>query len=354
MWYNGLRMATSEYVALGIVLGVALGAAQAAPQQGDFGARAGINDRPQVNNAGNATSVPGGVSQVQTTGLLPCPFEALSVDHQKYLSDLLSYWENSTQQIDRFRCKFNRWDYDPVWGPKPDPQTGEMQAMYISTGEIKYQVPDKAMYEVTGMWEFQAGDAATEKKSEFVEVSSETYDKLITDGKASFQFDVATKQVRRIPIPPEMQGKTIADGPIPFIFGAKAEKMKSRYWIRVITPTEAQKAGEYWLEAYPKSLQDKQEFSRVKVILDKQFLPKAVEIYATDYDEVRNRKSQTYVFEQRKINESNLSLFRILDRPFYEPTIPGGWQMVDVNLNQPGVATGGPTTNSGQTGNLNR
>ena len=54
MWYNGLRMATSEYVALGIVLGVALGAAQAAPQQGDFGARAGINDRPQVNNAGNA------------------------------------------------------------------------------------------------------------------------------------------------------------------------------------------------------------------------------------------------------------------------------------------------------------
>ena len=37
MWYNGLRMATSEYVALGIVLGVALGAAQAAPQQETLG-----------------------------------------------------------------------------------------------------------------------------------------------------------------------------------------------------------------------------------------------------------------------------------------------------------------------------
>lgn len=352
MWHFGLRLAAGGFVSLGI----ALGSAQALPQQGTQGS-VGNGDVPVVGVqgpiAGPAVGTPAGITQ-PANGNLPRPFEPLTEDHQKYLFDLLTYWENSTQQIERFRCKFNRWDYDPIWGPKPDPKTGEMQAMYIATGEIKYEVPDKAMYEVTGMWEFQAGNANEGTKSEFVEVSNEAFDKWITDGKASFQYDVATKQVRRIPIPPEMQGKTIADGPIPFIFGAKADKMKSRYWIRVITPTEAQKAGEYWLEAYPKTTQDAQEFSRVKVILDKQFLPKAVEIYATDYDEIRNRKSQTYVFEERKINESNLSLFKILDRPFYQPSIPSGWQMVDVNLNQPGVASGGPDAPAGQGVNLNR
>ena len=34
-----------------------------------------------------------------------------------------------------------------------------------------------------------------------------------------------------------MRGEAIADGPIPFISGAKADKMKQRYWIRDITPT---------------------------------------------------------------------------------------------------------------------
>ena len=45
-----------------------------------------------------------------------------------------------------------------------------------------------------------------------------------------------------------MQGEAIADGPIPFIFGAKVDKMKQRYWIRDITPKE-EIGKRTWLEA---------------------------------------------------------------------------------------------------------
>ena len=71
-----------------------------------------------------------------------------------------------------------------------------------------------------------------------------------------------------------MQGKAIVDGPLPFLFGAKADKIKARYWLRVITPSDAK--GEYWLEAWPKSRYDSANFQRVEIILDeKDYLPKA-------------------------------------------------------------------------------
>ena len=48
----------------------------------------------------------------------------------------------------------------------------------------------------------------------------------------------AEKKLKVHPLPKEMQGEAIADGPVPFIFGAKADKMKQRYWIRDVTPKE--------------------------------------------------------------------------------------------------------------------
>ena len=58
-------------------------------------------------------------------------------------------------------------------------------------------------------------------------------------------------------LPPELQGKAIVDGPLPFLFGAKAETIKARYWIRVLPETGN---GKFWLEAVPKSRQDVQNF----------------------------------------------------------------------------------------------
>ena len=45
-------------------------------------------------------------------------------------------------------------------------------------------------------------------------------------------------------MPPELQGKAIVDGPLPFLFGADAQKLKQRYYLRIITPrTRKAKSG---------------------------------------------------------------------------------------------------------------
>ena len=66
-----------------------------------------------------------------------------------------------------------------------------------------------------------------------------------TSNSASTGSVTASRSTNSIPAPrhspkrschPEMQGQSIGDGPLPFLFGAKADTMKSRYWIREITP----------------------------------------------------------------------------------------------------------------------
>ncbi|HAN98610.1 MAG TPA: hypothetical protein DCQ98_14765 [Planctomycetaceae bacterium] len=261
---------------------------------------------------------------------LPCPFPPLDERHEAYVRQLLEYWENSTNQVERFHCKFNRWDYDPVFGPAPDPTTGKVEAAAISTGEIKFEGPDKAAVEVTGRWLYTP--ATAEEQAQYKEAGPEQLERYVTDGRYAFEFDYTTKQVRKRELPPEIRGTTIADGPIPFIFGAKADRMLARYWIRVITPEDAAADGQYWLEAYPKYLSDASNFSRVRVVLNgDEFLPIAMEVFDPQWDEVRNFRSQSYQFEERVKNPSQGVLF-LQRRPFYDPEIPRDWTLIDMPL----------------------
>ena len=54
----------------------------------------------------------------------------------------------------------------------------------------------------------------------------------VCDGGAIYQFDSRTKTVTETQLPPELRGKAIGEGPLPFMFGAKAATMKQRYWIQ--------------------------------------------------------------------------------------------------------------------------
>ena len=105
-------------------------------------------------------------------------------------------------------------------------------------------------------------------------------------------------------MPPELQGKGIGDGPLPFVFGVEAQKLKQRYFMRIITPPNVQ--NEVWLEAYPRYQQQAAEFSKVQVILQisgptKALLPYAIQIYSP------NGKDRTvYQLQNPKINHADL------------------------------------------------
>ena len=77
------------------------------------------------------------------------PFPQLSAEEQKFLDEVLAYWERRSQGIERYRCVFRRWEYDPVFGPR---NTFKV----YSEGSIMYASPDKGKFQVEKMMQYAA------------------------------------------------------------------------------------------------------------------------------------------------------------------------------------------------------
>jgi hypothetical protein len=73
----------------------------------------------------------------------------LNEKHQQYVDQILAYWEHKSSQVKRYRCQFRRWEYDPVFGPKDTYKT-------FSEGVIKYAEPDKGLFRVESVQQYQA------------------------------------------------------------------------------------------------------------------------------------------------------------------------------------------------------
>ena len=156
----------------------------------------------------------------------------------------------------------------------------------------------------------------------------------ICNGQAVFELNAKKKQLIERQLAPEMQGNQIADGPLPFMFGAKKDKLVRRYWIRELTPPPNRK-GEYWLEAYPRIAETAAEFQRVRVILDeKTFLPNALEVYPPNYNARANTSRTVYMFENRRVNDPLHRGQQFLGR-FISPKTPRGWKKIIENFNDP-------------------
>lgn len=259
----------------------------------------------------------------------------LQAEHQKYVDDILRFWEARSNEIKTYKCTFQRWDYDPVFGPRERPKT-------FSEGVIQYARPDKGLLKVE---KYSVHTPPAKEGDEPTYVPQSDYgEHWVCDGKRIFEFDARKKQVIERPLPPEMQGQAIADGPLPFMFGGKAGNILARYWVRAITPREVK--GEYWLEAVPKSRHDSANFKMVHIILDeKEFLPKALKVFAPNYDAKTNPSHQVYMFDNREVNNQSFDVLNKLNpfaREFFEPKTPAGWKKVveRFDVAPPGAAEG--------------
>ena len=81
-------------------------------------------------------------------------------------------------------------------------------------------------------------------------IEEDRADHWICDGKSVFQYIPKQKKLVEHKLPPDMQGKSIVDGPLPFLFGAEAKKLRQRYWLRIVTPPNIK--NQVWLEAFPR------------------------------------------------------------------------------------------------------
>ncbi len=295
--------------------------AQRAPARQDGPPPANSNAESRAPRApsdapARATSAPNGSDSAgQPSGQTPrvvtpkAPF-VLSESQQKLLDQILLKWEKQSDKVKTFRCNFTRWEYDAAFGnPQADFKKSQGQ------GEIRYRAPDCGAYVITEMKEYDPARKVESPKTEGL-------DHWVCDGKAIFEFNADKKLLIERRLPPELQGKAIADGPLPFIFGAKADQLKRRYWMRDVTPKD-DVGKKIWLEAVPKYQQDAANFQSATVILNESdFMPSALRIFLPG-----GKSNSDYSFVDSKMNDP-LAVFNFI-RPRLSPTMMvSGWKHV--------------------------
>lgn len=277
-----------------------------------------------VAPAGQINARPPGIPAAQIPPSPQPPAWAMNINaaEQKWLDDVLGFWETRSNKVQTFECKFQCWEYNAFAPPDI--------AQKFSKGVIKYAQPDRGLFrmEELSVYEPPTPGAAPPDKPKYIAQDKTLGEHWICDGQQIFQFDAVSRKVRVTPIPPQMQGQAIADGPLPFMFGAKAQTIKARYWVRGLQGPP----GKYRLQAVPKSRSDAQNFKMVEIQLDQaDYLPEMLQVFdSNNTDRTNYRKS--YLFTERKTTDDKASpldainILKLFEREFYEPKIPTGWK----------------------------
>ena len=174
----------------------------------------------------------------QNNGLrqLPPPIQ-LSPQEQAELDRALRDWEGSSSRIKTFSCVFDRKEFDPT-------HEGGVKPRLVDKGQIEFEAPDKGLFAIEG----------------------QQPERWVCNGKSIFEFNYITKVITEHQLPPELQGKAIANGPLPFLFGSSAEDLKRRYFLKVITPAEA-RSEQVWITGFPRFQADAANFSQANIVL---------------------------------------------------------------------------------------
>jgi TIGR03009 family protein len=254
--------------------------------------------RPQV-----PVLVPRAPQQPAQPPVAKPPF-TLTEQEQAQVDHVLALWEQRNRAIKTFDCSFTRWIYDMVFNaPRPNEQP---QPKFVDTGVIRFAAPDRGVFRVE----------KTQKNGAMVPIEDARSEHWICDGRSIFELNPTKKQLIEHQLPPEMQGKAIANSPLPFLFGAEAKKLKERYYIRIVTPVDVK--DQVWLEAYPR--QPQAAFHHAQFIIAAHgmapFALKLVQPNQKDYI--------AYQFQDIVLNDP-LRLFK--GDPF-RPYTPIGWTKV--------------------------
>ena len=245
------------------------------------------------------------VSPQSSGNVVPPPF-VLSPAEQEQLDRVLAAWEERSSRIKTFECEFTRWEFDPVWGPPNQPKR-------IVRGRIMYAAPDKGLFRVDE--EVVNGQLQAAVQPE----------RWVCDGRSVYEYRFETKQIVETLLPPELQGKAITEGPLPFLFSAQAESLKRRYYMRIITPQNVR--DEIWLEAFPRYQQEAANFQRAQLILK---LPQ-LDIFALQlYHPSAQPTSQSRtVFQFDRIKTNAVDFLRLFKEDPFKPLLPdSSWAKV--------------------------
>lgn len=229
------------------------------------------------------------------------------------LERILMEWEARSSKIQTLQAEFSHYYYDEVFGQR-DPNTGRVKAQ-LGRGELVFESPDKGVFRVYDG-----------EKRGLLDLIEKDRERWVCTGTEVYQYDNRLKQVTITPLPPEMRGTAISQGPLPFIFGMKAQQAKQRYRM-LLRPLKEQRPQDVLIEVHPLRSQDLENFSRAFVILDtKSYLPRAIQVDEPRAASAQGAKSDqpvsrsVYVFHDSKGRSTIAVNLRISGSEFSTPT----------------------------------
>ena len=325
-------------------------AGRVAPGQGQ-GQAQGTQGNPALNPAMNpalnqrpvSNPIPRMGSGQEIVTIDPFAKNPLSPQELAFLDQILNFWERSTADIERYSCKFLRWQYNSSdnFVDELAKKTGRsIRDVNVTTasGELKYMAPDKGMFKIEMLLKL-SGQLDAKNQPEYKSFESVFGEWWLCDGEKVFEYDRSRKRCTRFTMPPELKGAGILESPMPFMFGVKAEKIKARYWVRLLPPPkDAQgkpREDRFLIEAHPKFQSDAVNYHHVQILLDRElFLPIALVKYNPEHvdepNEVLKDNREVFEFTDRSKNASLLQKFN--DAIFRKEFIPfdlKDWEVED-------------------------
>lgn len=212
---------------------------------------------PAQNVPGQGAPSGGYVGGEISSAIVPAPETYKPTEEElNQLNDFLVRWEEFGKNVKRVSCEVHMREFDSVL------QQNSKRPVAHTWGQFRFISPNKLMYHIRG--EFVYSDEKPE--GEWKEGQNEWM--IVLNSKEFIQYDYKNKKVVVFPVASEEQDMdlTMDNGQFPLFFVAKADSLKDRFYMRIITPANKQK-DEVWIEAFPRYCRDAQQFRSITVIL---------------------------------------------------------------------------------------
>ena len=265
--------------------------------------------RPQPGRATAKGVQPAGAAQVDSDE------EPVEVNPEE-LERVLNEWEQKTGKIQKLKGVHQRYEYDHVFN-REKRAVGSFWHESPDKGRIDFNVDEKPPIPDGGVNPQKKGP-----NGQPFQVVPEAPTMWVCNGAEILQIDIDNKTFDKIEIPVPDRGQNIMDGPLPFLFGMKAEKLKARYKMSLGSMHRQKDASGreiYHLVASPLYQADARNWKRAEVRLDAKYcLPTAIRLI-----DPGGTKETVYVFPLRNMS-ANSRLPQLKD-PFNPPL--GGFKL---------------------------
>ncbi|QDU81845.1 hypothetical protein Pla110_35960 [Polystyrenella longa] len=225
---------------------------------------------------------------------------------EKALQKVLENWSESSKRIDRLEAEHIHYKFDHTF-----------QVVYQSRGKVFFEAPGKGRIDMQPIKQGNNGGVGAKHEVEHngvkrkYNIQEDQEESWISDGELITQIKESDKTYIELPIPKELHGSNVMNGPLPFLFGLPPEEARRRFDLELMDLTK----DSIVIKATPRTAMDHQNFKVALIKLSPQnYLPQGVKLFeGSDSDE-------TYMFKDFEINKKGF-LGGVFDKDPFKPNL---------------------------------